>query len=212
MHGLTRGRYILTVGRLEPRKNHKRLFEAYARLSSGRPPLVVVGQKDFGYDGALEAIDALGIRDEVYLLQHVGEKELVQLYQNAMIFIYPSLAEGFGLPVLEAMACGIPVITSNNTSLVEAAGEAAMFVDATDISNIVYALSSLLASEATRQRLSLLGLNQVKRFRWDRTADVLRGSYLNLLSRHRFSAGPGMRAEMTRETDQTGGGGSSSLI
>ncbi len=180
-YGLVSGGYVLTVGRLEPRKNHKRLFQAYAKLPNQRPPLVVVGQKDFGYEEALEAIDGLNLQEEVRLLQDVSNEELPILYRNAKLFVYPSLAEGFGMPVLEAMASGVPVITSNNTALVEAAGSAALLVEPASVESIAKGMGKLLSDKAACAELIKRGLDQVKMFSWSQTAEALRCSYLELL-------------------------------
>ena len=180
-YGLVPAGYILTVGRLEPRKNHKRLFQAYAKLPSTRPPLVLVGQKDFGYQDALKTLKELGIQNEVHILQDVGDDELPKIYRNAKIFIYPSLAEGFGMPVLEAMAAGVPVITSNNTALVEVAGDAAVLVDATSVDSIAKALENLLRNPTAREKMIRRGREHLQKFTWDRSAELLRDSYFNLL-------------------------------
>ena len=181
-YGLVPAGYILTVGRLEPRKNHRRIFQAYAKLPPARPPLVLVGQKDFGYQGALKTIEELGIQNEVRILQDVGDDELPKIYRNAKIFIYASLAEGFGMPVLEAMAAGVPVVTSNNTALVEVAGDAAVLVDATSVDSIAKALEDLLRDPTARENLIRRGREHLQRFTWDRSAELLRKSYFNLLS------------------------------
>lgn len=181
--GLVPGEYILTVGRLEPRKNHKRLFEAYARLRLpfAKPPLVVVGQKDFGYAEALKAIRDLGIEREVRLLEDVSNEELPGLYRNAKLFIYASLAEGFGMPVLEAMASGVPVVTSNNSALLEAAGDAAVLVQPTDVESITGGVERLLRNPDICATLVERGRHHLRKFAWDQTAKVLRESYIQLL-------------------------------
>jgi glycosyltransferase involved in cell wall biosynthesis len=181
--GLVPGGYVLTVGRLEPRKNHKRLFEAYARLRLpfAKPPLVVVGQKDFGYEEALKTIRDLDIQREVRLLEDVRNEELPRIYRNAKVFIYPSLAEGFGMPVLEAMASGVPVITSNNTALFEAAGDAAVLVEATNVESIASGLEQLLKDPDACATLVKRGHHHIRKFTWDKTAEVLRDSYIQLL-------------------------------
>ncbi len=142
--GLRASEYILTVGRLEPRKNHLRLLEAYVQLSQPRAPLVIVGKRDFGFNAFLERLRQLGLADDVRVLEDVDDQMLPTLYRNARLFIYASMAEGFGMPVLEAMASGIPVITSNTTSLPEVAGlppdDAALLCDPADAGSICAAL------------------------------------------------------------------------
>lgn len=160
--------YLLSVGTLEPRKNLKRLVEAYAFLDEElrrRVPLLLAGGQGWMLDAG-ELTEVAGMR----LLGHVDRDDLVDLYNAATVFAYPSLAEGFGLPVAEAMACGTAVLTSNISSLPEVAGDAAHLVDPTDVDAIREALEHLLDDESERQRLKDAGLARAEHFSWDTTA------------------------------------------
>jgi glycosyltransferase involved in cell wall biosynthesis len=163
--------YVLSVGTLEPRKNLVRLVDAYARLPESlrdRFELVLVGGRGWAtseIDAALERHAA-----HVRVLGAVTDAELRALYAGASVFAYPSLAEGFGLPVLEAMAAGAPVLTSNRSSLVEVAGEAAELVDPFDVASITKGLSALLADQARRSDLAARGRLRAAEFTWERTA------------------------------------------
>jgi len=172
--GLERDGYILTVGRLEPRKNHLSLIEAYARLDrTSTPPLAIVGQRDFQYREALDAIERLGLQAHVKVIENVDDASLGAVMRHARLFAYTSHAEGFGMPVLEAMASGVPVITSRGTALSEVAGDAAWLVNPTAIDEIATALSALLADPQRRASMKQAGLDRARQFRWDTAAAVL---------------------------------------
>lgn len=171
--GLEPGRYLLTVGRLEPRKNHVTLIEAYARLGPDAPLLAIVGQRDFHFHGVLDAIARLGLGPRVKLLEAVDDAALPAVMRHALLLAYPSVAEGFGMPVLEAMASGVPVITSEGTSLPEVAGDAAWLVPPTSVDALAEALRSLLADADRRSAMIDAGLHQARRFDWDHAAAAL---------------------------------------
>lgn len=171
--GLQPGAYLLTVGRLEPRKNHATLLRAYARLGPEAPPLVIVGQRDFGYDEVFSLIESLGLRERVRLLERVGDGVLPALMRHARLFAFPAFAEGFGMPVAEAMASGVPVVTSNTTSLPEVAGDAALLVDPRDDAILAAALRRLLEDPALAAALAARALERVRRFDWEVSAEVL---------------------------------------
>lgn len=175
--GLEAGEYILNVGRLEPRKNHVRLIEAYAKLKGDVPPLICVGQRDFGYDQALSLVDRLGVQDRVKFLEHVDDRLLPILMRHAKFFVFPAIAEGFGMPVAEALASGVPVLTSNTTSMPEVAGAAAVLVDPIDIDSIAAGMNQLLTNAAFSGQLVKKGLQHVERFDWRHSASVLVKSY-----------------------------------
>lgn len=165
--------FVLAVGTLEPRKNLPRLVDAYRQLPEDlrrRHPLVVVGKVGWQARETLEALRSLG--DRCQALGHVSDTELSELYRRCAIFCYPSLAEGFGLPVLEAMACGAPVITSDRSSLPEVGGNAVEYVDPTDTVSIAGALERLLNDPSRRDRLAALGRARAREFSWDRTAEI----------------------------------------
>ena len=181
--GATPGEYLITVGRLEPRKNHLNLVRAYAQMAEPRPPLLIVGQRDFEHDDAFAEVAALGLQEQVRFLERVSDAELPALVRHARVFVYPSFAEGFGMPVLEAMASGVAVVTSNTTALAEVAEGAALTVDPNDPKAIAGAIERLLFDGALRRRLSAAGLEIAAKHRWDTSAKALLAAY------RRFFAG-----------------------
>ncbi|MEO5690169.1 MAG: glycosyltransferase family 1 protein [Burkholderiaceae bacterium] len=181
--GAVPGEYLITVGRLEPRKNHLNLVRAFAQMAEPRPPLLIVGQRDFEHDEAFAEVERLGLTQEITFLERVADAELPALVRHARVFVYPSYAEGFGMPVLEAMASGVPVVTSETTALVELAGSAALTVDPDDPKALAGAIEQLLIDAGLRRRLSALGLEVALRHRWDAAAKNLLGAF------RRFFAG-----------------------
>ena len=169
------GDYVLTVGSIQPRKNLVRLIKAYAALrgahSSNRcPKLVIVGKCAWLYDETLRALEETGVRDSVVLTGYVPESDLPALYSGAICFVYPSYFEGFGLPPLEAMKCGAPVIVGNSTSLPEVVGDAALKVDPFDVSAIAAAMDQLINNSELRRQLGVKGQARAKMFDWNDTA------------------------------------------
>ncbi|MDO9238295.1 MAG: glycosyltransferase family 1 protein [Aquabacterium sp.] len=172
--GLTPGHYALVVGRLEPRKNHLTLMKAWAQLGASAPQLVIVGQEDPSFPEVREAIDAMAEANKVLLLNQLGDDLLPDVMRHASLFVYPAFAEGFGMPVAEAMASGVPVVTSNTTSLPEVAGGGAVLFDPESDSDLLRALRETLSLSATsRQALIDRALEQVRRFDWTLSAGVL---------------------------------------
>ncbi len=170
-----RGDYILYVGTLQPRKNLGRLLEAYAivrkQAKKGETPcLVMAGRKGWLYDQIFQQVERLGLETEVILPGYVPQDDLPALLSGARLFVFPSLYEGFGLPVLEAMACGTPVLCSNVSSLPEVAGDAALLVDPLDVRSIAEAMNHLLQEEGLRTQLVERGFRQARQFSWDRCA------------------------------------------
>ena len=163
-------RFVLFVGTLEPRKNLVRLVEAFARIRAGRVGLVLAGGKGWLYDELFASVEALGLTKEVIFPGYVTNEELPLWYNAATALAYPSVYEGFGLPVLEAQACGTPVLTSNVSSLPEAAGDAALTVDPYDVEALAAGLHRLLADEPLRLQLRERGLAHARQFSWPRTA------------------------------------------
>jgi glycosyltransferase involved in cell wall biosynthesis len=163
-------RYVLHVGTLQPRKNLVRLIEATARLSQQMPDLrlVLAGRAGWLAEPILAQARAHG--DLVRLLDYVPDEDLAGLYSGAAVFAFPSLYEGFGFPVLEAMACGTPVVCANTSSLPELAGEAALLVDPGDVDALAAALGRVLADRDLRESLVDRGRQQVRLFSWERTA------------------------------------------
>ena len=174
-------RFVLHVGTLEPRKNLIRLVEAFARIRDGGLKLILVGGKGWLYDELLQRIGELGVDEDVVLCGYVRNGELPLWYNAATVLAYPSLYEGFGLPVLEALASGTPVLTSNVSSLPEAAGEAALMVDPTDSEAIAGGLRQLLTDRSLRQELRGRGLEHAGRFSWLRSARETARTYRNAL-------------------------------
>ena len=170
-YGLQRP-YILYVGALESRKNLPRLLEAYALLRAGSPQwrLVIVGARKWKFSPIFDAVQRLGLEAHVDFTGYVADEHLPALYSGADLFVFPSLYEGFGLPVLEAMACGAPVVTSNTSSLPEVAGDAALLVDPSDVDQIADAMRLVLTQPALAAALRVRGLARAARFTWERTA------------------------------------------
>jgi glycosyltransferase involved in cell wall biosynthesis len=159
--------FLLYVGRIQARKNLVRLVEAYARLRQRgmTHKLVLVGKRDYGAERLFAKIDELGLRDEVIFPGHVFEEDLMFFYQATEAFVFPSLFEGFGLPVLESMASGIPTITSRGSSLEEVAGDAALLVDPLSVDALADAMERVLTSEELRRDLSARGLRRSAEFK-----------------------------------------------
>ena len=168
-----RGSYALFVGTIQPRKNLVRLAQAYAQLvkSHGVPwDLVIAGGKGWLSDEVVRAIEDLALPERIHLLGYVPESQLPGLLQGAQLFCFVSLYEGFGLPILEAQAAGVPVMTANNSSLPEVAGDAAILVDPTDVDAIADAMLRLSRDEPLRQQLIVAGRANVARFSWQKAA------------------------------------------
>ena len=169
------GDYVLCVGSIQPRKNLVRLIKAYASLRGNNPgtnfpKLVIVGKRGWLYDETLRTLEETGARESIVLTGYVPEADLPALYSGALCFVYPSYFEGFGLPPLEAMKCGTPVIVGNATSLPEVVGDAGLQVDPFDISAIAGALGELINNSALRKELSVRGLERARMFDWRETA------------------------------------------
>ncbi len=168
--------YFLFVGTLEPRKNLARLLTAYSRLPASlkdRAMLVVVGGKGWGGVNISELVSELGLVNHVRILGYVDEPALAALYANAQFLAMPSLYEGFGLPLIEAMAYGTPVLTSNNSSMPEVAGDAGLLVDALDTDSIESGLNQLIIDESLRASLADNAKKNAARFDWDESAKQL---------------------------------------
>ncbi|MDT4954145.1 MAG: hypothetical protein QOJ02_2283 [Acidobacteriota bacterium] len=177
-----RGDYILAVGSIQPRKNLTRLISAYSALRRARPhanlpQLALVGKRAWLYDETLRAIEESGIKDLTVLTGYVSESDLPALYTGALCFVYPSYFEGFGLPPLEAMQCGAPVIAGNKTSLPEVVGDAGLLVDPFDEDALAQALARLIDDSDLRARLRLKGLERARNFSWRETARLTIKAY-----------------------------------
>ncbi len=171
--GLKWKRYLLYVGTLEPRKNLERLLFAFISLPRelrSRFPLIIVGAQGWASHSLKGKIERLARDGEVRWLGYISRYDLKALYAGAKIFVYPSLYEGFGMPVIEAMACGTPVLTSDRPALRESAGEAAYFIDPESIDSIREGLRTLLREESLVLKLKKTGLSWSSQFRWDSSA------------------------------------------
>jgi glycosyltransferase involved in cell wall biosynthesis len=180
-YGLREPGYILHVGTLEPRKNLVRLIEAYAqvrqRCGDVTPPLVLVGQNGWDSADIFTAVARHKLSDHVQIVGFVADADLPVIYNGATIFAYPSLYEGFGIPVLEAMACGVPVLTSTVSSLPEIVGDTGLLVEATDTQAIAAGLQQLVEDAELRRDLSVRGAVRATRFTWQETALATLNAY-----------------------------------
>jgi len=183
--------FILSVGTLQPRKNYERLIRAFSQLPSEMPSeagglkLVVAGSKGWLYQPIFDTVRELGLEEAVLFPGFVPDEELPALYNLADLFVFPSLYEGFGLPVLEAMACGTPVVCSSTSSLPEVVGNAALLVDPLDVTGWAQAMRLALDDEELRRELVARGLAQARRFNWGRAAEKLLGICQSLIPGHR---------------------------
>ena len=170
-YGLPEG-YLLYVGSVTRRKNLCHLLQGYAQLKEIglRHPLVVVGASGWRSTEVARTVEALDLKDTVVFTGYVPDADLPALYTGAELFVFPSLYEGFGLPPLEAMACGTPVITSNVSSLPEVVGDAALTVDPYDVEVIAEAMRQILTDADLREGMRQRGLERAKQFSWERTA------------------------------------------
>ncbi len=168
-------RFLLSVGTVEPRKNLIRLFEALAGLPQElRVPLFIAGRPGWLYEDTFAAANRLGLHEWVHFLGFVPDEILPALYNLAIALAYPSLYEGFGLPPLEAMACGTPVLTSRTASIPEVVGHAAVLVDPLDVASIREGLRRLLEDSILRAHLRQAGLQRARQFTWRKAAERLR--------------------------------------
>jgi glycosyltransferase involved in cell wall biosynthesis len=177
--------YILFLGTLEPRKNIPRLIAAFDTIAERHPNhrLVVAGKPGWHYAPALDAIDRSPHKDRIHRVGFVDPNDKPALIAGCDALVYPSLYEGFGLPVLEGMAAGAPVIAGNVSSIPEVAGEAAVLVDPYSVDEIANALDSLLSDSSYRERLRRAGKEQAKKFSWRTTAGLTYGAYRALAER-----------------------------
>lgn len=166
------GDYILFIGTIEPRKNILNLIIAYARLVAEGVcyRLVIVGKKGWHYDDIFKRVKDAGLSDMVIFTGFIEESEKPAFLAGANIFVYPSIYEGFGIPVLEALACGVPTITSNISSMPEVAGDAALLIDPTNVDELYTALRRLIDDNELRNNLRKKAINQAKKFSWQETA------------------------------------------
>ncbi len=178
--------FFLTVATVEPRKNLPTLFAAYTQLKQqlgqACPALVVVGRKGWNCDDILRYMTTL--QENVLFLDHISDLDLIAVYQMATCFIFPSLYEGFGLPVVEAMTAGCPVITTTSSSLPEVAGDAALLVDPLNTGEMARAMQQVLQDTALQQRMIAAGRVQAACFSWEETARIYRDVYMAASASH----------------------------
>src|SRR3712207_2438419 len=169
------GEYVLAVGSIQPRKNLARLVRAYSALRRGRgrsnlPQLVLAGKQAWLYGETLRAVEAEGVADSTVLTGYVRETDLPALYSGALCFVYPSYFEGFGLPPLEAMSCGAPVVAGDRTSLPEVVGDAGLLINPFDEGALAQAVGRLIDDPGLRRELRERGLGRARLFDWRETA------------------------------------------
>ncbi len=173
--GNKKDNYIIYIGTIQPRKNLVRLIEAVSRIDNLK--LVVVGKQGWKYEETLAAPKRFGVEDRVQFLGFVPTEQLSDLISSSLAFIQPSLYEGFGIPVVEAMACGVPVLVSNVSSLPEIIGKAGLTFDPLSIDQIEQAIRTIISDNKLRARYSKLGLEQVKRYSWEKMAKAVLKSF-----------------------------------
>jgi glycosyltransferase involved in cell wall biosynthesis len=178
-----KGDFILYVGTLEPRKNLKGLIQAYAQ-SRARDDflLVLAGGKGWKYRHIFRLVHKLKLENQVVFCGYVPDSDLPELYNKAAVFVYPSFYEGFGLPPLEAMACGTPVIVSHTTSLPEVVGDAGVYVDPLDTEQISHSIDTVLSDTKLHNALRGRGLERAKMFSWEKTTRETMKLYRKLVS------------------------------
>lgn len=175
--------FILAVGTIEPRKNYTTLLAVYHALRDRDPRLrlVIVGKQGWRSETFFRQLSDLGLQDQVLLPGYVADADLPALYTAATVFAFPSLYEGFGLPILEAMACGAPVVSSNTSALPEVVGEAGLLVPPRDAGALASALAAVLDDAVLRADLRVKGLAQAKRFTWAQAAQTTLQVYRHVL-------------------------------
>lgn len=177
--------FILALSRLEPRKNFARLIEAFsiARLEASLPHhLVIGGGKGWLYEDIFQRVAELDLHKHVHFTGFIADTDLPVLYSAAEFFAYPSLYEGFGLPIVEALACGTPVLAADNSCLPEAGGLGAFYVDAEDVTSIAEGIIRLATDAALRKQLRAAGLQHAAQFTWQRSAQQLLDAYARVLA------------------------------
>jgi glycosyltransferase involved in cell wall biosynthesis len=182
--------FWLSVGTIEPRKNYDRLLDAYARLRAGRRrtlPLVIAGKGGWMMQHFEDRLAALGIAEDVIRLGYVSDGELCWLYRNCFALVYPTLWEGFGLPLVEAMSQGAAVISSNVSAIPEILGDAGLLIDPHDVESLVAAMRRLEAEPALRGEIVERAARRVLRFSWQEAARKVAEIYREALARPRYA-------------------------
>jgi glycosyltransferase involved in cell wall biosynthesis len=180
-----RGRFVLYAGNIKPHKNLDRLIEAFGRLRhrSGFEDLklLIIGDEVSKYGSLRRTVEAAGVRQDARFFGFVPDRTLACLYRLASVFAFPSLYEGFGLPPLEAMACGTPVVTSNVSSLPEVVGDAALLVDPRDVDALADAMGRALSDDTLRAELVTRGRARAELFSWERSVSAIHDGYMRAL-------------------------------
>lgn len=179
---ITDDQYVLSLSTLEPRKNIDHVIRCFAKLVQEENikdlSLVLVGNKGWNYDNILEEISNQSLlKNRIILPGRVADEDLAALYSGALAFIYPSFYEGFGLPPLEAMQCGVPVITSNTSSLPEVVGDAGIMLDPTDTDGLCHSILEIYNQPSLREGMSLKSLEQAKKFSWEKCTQETIAAY-----------------------------------
>ncbi|MBI5034320.1 MAG: glycosyltransferase family 4 protein [Chloroflexi bacterium] len=162
--------YVLAIGTIHPRKNYTRLIQAFAKLQCVNYQLLIVGKRGWLYDAIYSHLESLNLQSRVFFLDYVPSSDMAALISGARLLAFPSLHEGFGLPVLEAQACGTPVVCSLTSSFPEVAGDGALFVDPLDEDAIAGAMQRVIEDESLRGKLVENGFRNIKRFSWEQSA------------------------------------------
>lgn len=177
------GEYFLYLGTIEPRKNLERLIEAYhifSQRAENAPRLVLAGGKGWLYDSIFEKVKELNLEEKILFTQYVPSEDMNPLMCGAIAFVFPSIYEGFGMPPLEAMACGVPVISSDAASLPEVTGDCAVICDPYSSESISDGLYRLYSDDNLRKSLSERGLERARTFTWEHSAEILYNVYREL--------------------------------
>ncbi len=177
--------FILYLGTIEPRKNLPNLIDAFNILVEKglQQKLVLAGKFGWMYEEVLTLVRDHGLKDHIIFPGYIEQDDLPMVYNLASLFVYPTIYEGFGLPVLEAMACGVPVVTSDIASLPEIVGEAGLLVPPGDVNALSEAISRGMNDEELRTNLRRAGIQRAKKFRWERTAELTQQVYEKVLNR-----------------------------
>lgn len=178
--------FILFLGTLQPRKNLERLLKAYAAIATETDwPLVIAGAVGWHYEEIFQRVEQLGLAQRVRFMGHVAGEDLPRWYNAATLFVYPSLYEGFGLPVLEAMACGTPVMASNTSALPEVVGDCGVLVDPLDEAAMATSMLTLVRDANLRQQLGQRARERAKSFTWRKTTERTLAVYRDVLQSSR---------------------------